>query len=183
MKRIGERVKKRREMQNLHLNTLAERVGISPSALSQIEKAKSFPSILTLKSIAENLHTTVGDLIGENESLANNPIVKISEEKFIDKNNSGASIYLLSHHDVNKQMDTCLVRFALGATTDGLFTNQIGQIYCRVLAGEICFELEGKSYTMQVGDNIYFNAKMTYHAVNTFNGESELLWIQSPPGF
>jgi len=183
MKRIGERVKKKREMLNLHLNTLAEKVGISPSALSQIEKAKSFPSILTLKSIAENLHTTVGELIGENESLANNPIVNREDVKFIDKNDSGASIYLLSHHDVNKQMDTCLVRFAQNSDTAGLFTHSVGQIFCRVLSGEIRFELDGKSYKMQVGDNIYFNAKMEHRAVNTNKGESELLWIQSPPGF
>ena len=74
MNRIGVRIKKKREQLNLQLNELAEKIGISPSALSQIEKAKSFPSIITLKTIAEKLHTTVGELIGENDSLANNPV-------------------------------------------------------------------------------------------------------------
>ncbi|NLE31941.1 MAG: helix-turn-helix transcriptional regulator, partial [Bacteroidales bacterium] len=48
MKRIGERIKKKRELMNLNLNELAERVAVSASALSQIEKSKSFPSIFTL---------------------------------------------------------------------------------------------------------------------------------------
>ncbi|NCC62412.1 MAG: XRE family transcriptional regulator, partial [Verrucomicrobiae bacterium] len=53
MNRIGERIKRKRELRNLNLGELAEKVGISASALSQIEKSKSFPSIITLKSIAK----------------------------------------------------------------------------------------------------------------------------------
>ena len=85
MRRIGERIKRKRDLLNLQLNDLARKVGISPSALSQIEKAKAFPSIITLKSIAENLHTTVGELIGENESLSNNPVVHKDDMKFVEK--------------------------------------------------------------------------------------------------
>ena len=95
MERIGERVKYKREQLKLQLNELAKKVGISPSALSQIEKAKSFPSIVTLKLIAENLHTTVGELIGENESLQNNPIFRNDEYIFIQKNDSGSEVFLL----------------------------------------------------------------------------------------
>lgn len=183
MNRIGERIKKKRELLNLHLNELADKVGISSSALSQIEKSKSFPSILTLKSIAENLHTTVGELVGENESLGNNPVVSKKDIKYIDQNKSGTIIYLLSNHDLNKQMDTYLVRFAKASGIEGFFTNAFGQIFCHVLSGEIRFDLGGKSYILQHGDNIYFNAKTRHDAINNYDGVSELLWIQSPPNF
>ncbi|MDP3181133.1 MAG: helix-turn-helix domain-containing protein [Bacteroidota bacterium] len=183
MNRIGERIKKKRELLNLQLNELAEKVGISSSALSQIEKSKSFPSILTLKSIAENLHTTVGELVGENESLGNNPVVCKKDIKYIDQNKSGTIIYLLSNHDLNKQMDTYLVRFAKASGIEGFFTHAYGQIFCHVLSGEIRFDLEGKSYLLKQGDNIYFNAKTTHDAINNYEGVSELLWIQSPPNF
>ncbi|MDP3912424.1 MAG: helix-turn-helix domain-containing protein [Bacteroidota bacterium] len=183
MNRIGERIKKKRELLNLQLNELAEKVGISSSALSQIEKSKSFPSILTLKSIAENLHTTVGELVDENESLGNNPVVCKKDIKYIDQNKSGTIIYLLSNHDTNKQMDTYLVRFAKTSGIEGFFTHAHGQIFCHVLSGEIRFDLEGKSYLLKQGDNIYFNAKATHDAINNHDGISELLWIQSPPNF
>jgi transcriptional regulator with XRE-family HTH domain len=183
MQRIGERIKKKRELLNLHLNELAEKVGISPSALSQIEKAKSFPSIITLKNIAEKLHTTVGDLIGENESLANNPVVYKKDIKFIDQNKSGTLLFLLSHHDINKQMETYLVRFGKASGIEGFFGNTFGQIFCYVISGEIRFDLEGKSYILKPGDTIYFSAKSAYDAINVFDGISELLWVQSPPNF
>lgn len=183
MNRIGERIKKKRELLRLHLNELAGKVGISPSALSQIEKSKSFPSILTLKSIAENLHATVGELVGENESLNNNPVVYKKDIKYIDQNKSGTIIYLLSNHDLNKQMDTYLVRFAKASGIEGLLTHAYGQFFCHVLSGEIRFDLEGKSYLLKQGDNIYFNAKAAHDAINNYDGVSELLCIQSPPYF
>src|SRR5574344_2676892 len=133
MNRIGERIKKKRVQLNLQLNELAEKIGISSSALSQIEKAKSFPSILTLKTIAEKLHTTVGELIGENDSLANNPVVYKSDIKFIDQNKSGTLFYLLSQHDVNKQMDTYLVRFSKASALYGFFHSAVGQVLAYVL--------------------------------------------------
>jgi transcriptional regulator with XRE-family HTH domain len=181
MNRIGERIKKKRELLGLQLNELAEKVGISSSALSQIEKSKSFPSILTLKSIAEHLHTTVGELVGENESLGNNPVVFKKDIKYIDHNASGTTRYLLSNHDLNKQMDTYLIRFAKASDISGFFPNTYGQIFCHVLSGEIHFQLEGKSYRLNTGDSIYFNAKASHDALNTGEGESELLWVQSPP--
>jgi len=183
MNRIGERIKKKRELLDLHLNELAEKVGISPSALSQIEKSKSFPSIFTLKSIADKLHTSVGELVGENESLSNNPVVQKKDIQFVDKNKSGTIFYHLSHHDINKQMDTFLVRFAVASGIEGFFTNTFGQIFCHVISGEIRFDLEGKIYILKQGDNIYFNAKASHNAINNADGLSEMLWIQSPPNF
>ncbi len=183
MNRIGERIKKRREMQKLHLNELAERVGVSSSALSQIEKSKSFPSILTLKSIAEHLHTTVGELIGENEAFASNPVVLRSEMKHVDQNSSGTIIYQLSHHDANKHMDTYLVRFAKASSIENFFANSLGQIFCHVLSGEIRFTVEDKVYLLKQGDSIYFHAKTSKDIVNNADGLSEMLWVQSPANF
>ena len=183
MNRIGERIKKKREQLNLQLNELAEKIGISPSALSQIEKAKSFPSIITLKTIAEKLHTTVGELIGENDSLANNPVVQKSDIRFIDQNKSGTVFYLLSQHDVNKQMETYLIRFSKASAIDGFITSTFGQVFAYVLSGEVRFDLDGKSFILKAGDNIYFNAKSQFNAINFYDGISELIWVQSPPHF
>jgi transcriptional regulator with XRE-family HTH domain len=183
MNRIGERIKRKRELQNLHLKELAIRVGISSSALSQIEKSKSFPSIITLKNIAENLHTTVGELIGENEALVSNPVVSRNDMKYVDQNKSGTIIYLLSHHDINKHMDTYLVRFAKASGIENLFSNSHGQVFCHILSGEIRFKIEEKNFLLKQGDNIYFNVKASKDAVNNFDGLSEMLWIQSPANF
>lgn len=183
MKRIGERINTKRKQLNLQLNDLAKKVGISPSALSQIEKAKAFPSIITLKSIAKNLHTTVGELIGENETLSKNPVVHRNDMKFVEKNETGTEIFLLAHHDVNKQMDTYLVRFVSGSDLTHLFTANSGQIFSYVVSGELSFSLDTRNYLLQVGDSIYFNSKAPYAAMNKSDNSCELVWIISTSGF
>ena len=177
MNRIGERVKRQRETLGMQLNDLARKVGISSSALSQIEKAKSYPSILTLKLIAENLQTTVGELIGENESLFNNPVFRKEENILLDKNESGTEIYVLSQHDLSKQMDTFLVKFYENTDSIDLFKQYNGQIFGYLLSGEIQFEIDNKSFVVQTGDTIYFNSKRNFRLQNIFSGVSELLCV------
>ncbi len=167
----------------LHLNELAEKVGISPSALSQIEKSKAYPSIFTLKSIAESLHTSIGDLVGENDSLVNSPLIKRSEIKYIKKNGSGAQLYLLSNHDINKQMDTYLVRLQAKSSIHNLIRISHGQVFCRLISGEVRFILDDEEYILKNGDNIYFNARHSFEISNNQQDISELIWVQSPASF
>lgn len=175
MNRLGERIKRIREHKGLQLNDLARKAGITPSALSQIEKAKTFPSIITLKQIADNLQTTVGELIGENESLFNNPVFRKEEYLVIEKNNSGTELINVSQHDVSKKIDTFILKFKESSDSLELFNQQKGQIFCYLLSGEIQFEIDNKSYVVLPGDTVYFNGKRNFCFHNIYNGESQLL--------
>lgn len=177
MKRIGERIKRNRELMGLQLNDLAKKVGISSSALSQIEKAKSSPSIITLKIIAENLHTTVGELIGENESLSNNPIFRKEDRSIADQNESGSKVHLLTQKDLSKQMDTFLIEFNLNSNSHGLFKQYNGQIFCYLLSGEIQFEIDNLSYVVQPGDSLYFNGRRNFLMKNIYEGISKMVCV------
>ena len=181
MKRLGERIKLKRNLLRIPMGELARRAGISASALSQIEKAKAFPSIVTLKNIADKLNTTVGDLIGENEELSQNPLVKSGEEKFVEKNKSGSELYLMSHHDIYKQMETFSVRFKEKSDVEDFFGNHKGQAFCYVESGKFLFNLDGKLYKLESGDSFYFNTVLSF-SVHLSEGESgKLIWIVTPP--
>lgn len=181
MKRLGERIKRKRESLHMQLNELAAKVGVSSSALSQIEKAKAFPSIVTLKSIADNLYTSVGELIGENEILTNNPLVKFNEKSFVEKNNSGASLFLLSNHGTGKQMDTFLIDLEPGADAESIMKNHPGQEFYFVLKGKIAFTLDEKVYFMEKYDSFYFNSARSHSLKNISKSNSQLLRIITPP--
>jgi len=181
MKRLGERIKRKRENLHMRLNELAKKVDISASALSQIEKAKAFPSIVTLKSIADNLYTTVGELIGENETLTNNPLVKFCEKSFVEKNNSGASLFLLSKHENGKQMETFLVEFEKGSNSEGIMKNHPGQEFCFVLNGKIEFIVDDNTYLLEKNDSFYFNSARYHTARNVSQTKAQIIWIVTPP--
>ena len=178
MQRIGERIKRKREQLGLLMNELAKKVGISPSALSQIENAKAFPTIITLKHIAENLHTTVGELIGENET-DNMPLVRKKEVKLVGTNEFGADIFSLSNQEINKLMDTFMIRFPEKSNSIGLFGKQSGQIFCYLIKGELEFELDNQTYNLEEGDSVYFNARRNFRFLNSSKYTAELLCITS----
>ncbi len=182
MDRLGERIRRKREQLQLHLGELAEIIGISSSALSQIENSKSYPSIVTLKLISDSLHTSIGELMGENESLINQPVVLSEEISLISKTDSGREIFALSNHDNGKQMDALLIRLSGEANLDGVIVSKLGQIFCRVLSGALHVELNNKVYLLHVGDNLYFNARASVAAYGVGSETAELLWVQTLPG-
>ncbi|MDD4490119.1 MAG: XRE family transcriptional regulator [Paludibacter sp.] len=178
MQRIGERIKHKREQIGLQLNELAKKVGISSSALSQIENAKAFPTILTLKHIAENLHTTVGELIGENET-ENIPVVRKKEIMLAGTNEFGADIFSLSNQNINKLMDTFMIRFPEKSNSTGMFDKQSGQIFCYLVKGDLEFELDNQIYNLEEGDSVYFNARRNFRFLNSSKYTAELLCVTS----
>lgn len=182
MKRLGERIKRKREELHLQLNDLAKKVGVSSSALSQIENSKASPSLSTLKSIADNLHTTVGSLIGEYEVVNNNPVVRFEDRNFVERNNSGTSLFLLSGHGSNKQMDTFLVEFERDSDSVGIMKENPGQEFIFVLEGKMEFVLNDKTYILNRNDSMYFYSHEPHIGRNIDDRLSRIIWVISHPG-
>ncbi len=175
---MGERIKKKRESLNIQTNDLANTIGVTPSLISQIERAKAFPSILTLKKIADALHTTVGDLIGEYENFIESPLLSSNKRKFVKQNKNGASLFLLSHHDPQKQMDPFIINFKIRADSSEIMTtNNPGQEFCFVLKGIFDVTLNTKKYILNEGDSFYFNSNQYHLFTNISKGHAQLIWI------
>ena len=66
---FGKRLKKIRDMKRLSQTELAERSGVTPAAVSQIEADDRQPSFKTLSSLAGALGISVGYLLGEESDL------------------------------------------------------------------------------------------------------------------
>lgn len=178
MIKMGDRIRKRREYLNIHTNDLANTIGVSTSFISQIERDKASPSILTLKKIANYLNTTVGALIGENETLFAHPLLKAHERKFVKKNDNGTSLYLLSHHDPKKGMETFMVHFDKGSDSSQILTsNHPRQEFCYVLKGHLKVVLNTSEYTLEEGDGFYFHSGYHHLFTNTGEGIAQLLWV------
>jgi transcriptional regulator with XRE-family HTH domain len=64
---VGRRLREFREGSDLSLRELARRLGISPSAISQIETGKSLPSVSTLYAIVSELGMSLDELFSERE--------------------------------------------------------------------------------------------------------------------
>ena len=178
MNRMGERIRATRETLGMQVIDLASQIGVTPSLVSQIERAKAFPSILTLKKIADALQTTVGELIGENANFVANPLLKAKNRKFAKKNKNGTRLYLLSHHDPEKQMDPFILTFTPHSdSSDIMTTANPRQEFCYVLSGHFKVILNTSEYELKEGDSFYFNSSQYYKFTNIGDESAQLLWV------
>jgi transcriptional regulator with XRE-family HTH domain len=161
----------------MHLNELAEKVGVTKSCLSQIETGKAFPSIVTLKKIADQLESSIGELVGEKEQLAFNPLIKKNDRKFIKDNGKGTALYLLSHYDPNKQMETYFVQFEKDADVSGLIESNAGQTFCYIINGRIEIIHKNKEHVLKKGDCFYYNFNECQSIKNIDKDISRMIWV------
>jgi len=181
MDQMGKRIKRIRESLGYQIKELSVSIGVTSSLISQIEKGKAFPSIVTLKKISEALHTTVGELIGENESQIEHPLLRSSERRFVKKNTKGTSSYLLSYHFPSKQIEPYLIQFNKDSDSKGIMTSNFpGQEFCFVLKGNFEVTIEDSIYNLNEGDGFYFNSNKSHLFKNISNDKAEIIWIITP---
>lgn len=70
---IGTHLRQRRNELGLSLRDLAERLGVSPSLISQIERGRANPSVSTLYSLVAALEVSLDDLLFNDRRSAERP--------------------------------------------------------------------------------------------------------------
>ena len=181
MDQLGRRIKEKREALGLLVKELSSHIAMTPSLISQIERGKAFPSIVTLKKIANVLQTTVGELIGEYDNLSQQPLLKSNERRFVKRNKKGTSLHMLSYHNPSKQIEPYIIQFNKNSNSKGIMTsNYPGQEFCYVLKGSFEAVINDNQYNLNDGDGFYFNSKQPHEFKNVSGKEAELLWIITP---
>jgi transcriptional regulator with XRE-family HTH domain len=65
---LGQQIRRCREQRELTLRELARRVGVSASAISQIELGRTHPTLDTLHAVAYELGVSLDELFGRKVS-------------------------------------------------------------------------------------------------------------------
>ena len=178
---MGRRIRKKRENLGLQVKELSMKIGVTSSLISQIERGKAFPSIVTLKKVAEALQATVGELIGENENLIQHPLLRSNERRFVRKNKNGTNLHLLSYHNPSKQIEPYIIQFNKDSDSKGIMTsNYPGQEFCFVLTGSFEVVINKQQYILNDGDGFYFNSSNSHLFKNISGKEAEILWVITP---
>ena len=74
---MGERLREARQERKLSLRALADRLGVSPSLISQIETGRANPSVSTLYAIANELDVSLDELLF-NDRRAGEPVSTVA---------------------------------------------------------------------------------------------------------
>lgn len=177
---VGPRVRALRTQRRLTLERLAEKVGITSSALSQIERNQASPTLGTLKAIASALGTTIGQLF-PSTAAPGRVVVKPAERKRLSPRH-GITYELLTP-DLAGQIEFILSVYERGASTgDEAFAYPAEQCGL-VLDGVAEIHLSDTVHRLEAGDSIRFDCSIPHRIVNAGRRRLRCLWAISPPTF
>jgi DNA-binding transcriptional MerR regulator len=178
----GRPLRRLREQRGWSLRTASERTGLSVSFLSSLERGLSGASIASLQRLAATYDTTLLELFGPPPAPAaprmvragDRPVLRLASERVrIEQLARGAS-----------RLEPQLFVLGPGASSEGRYAHE-GEEFLYLLAGALTVWVgEAESYRLRrAGDALCFPSTLPHRWRNDADGETRLLWINTPPTF
>jgi transcriptional regulator with XRE-family HTH domain len=177
---VGPRIRTLRLQRRLTLQQVADKAGITPSALSQIERNHSNPTLSSLKAIAAALSTTIGHLFPAS-AAPDRAVVRPRERKRLSPRR-GITYELLTP-DLSGQIELILSIYAPGASTGDEAFAYPGEQCGLVLAGVAEVTLNDTVHRLRAGDSIRFDCSVPHRIVNAGKTQLRCIWAIIPPTF
>lgn len=177
---IGEGIRRERLRRGLTLAQLASQVNLTVSALSQIERGASDPSISSLRRIAQAFTIPMFQfLVGTDRR---DIVVRRNQRTKIQF--SGRDIeYELVSPDTIGEFEVLGLTLAPGGATGPTAIAHLSEECSLVLRGHVLAEVAGRTYELDAGDSIKIHRELPHRFVNQSSAEAELIIIISPPTF
>jgi transcriptional regulator with XRE-family HTH domain len=177
---IGEGIRRERLRRGLTLAQLATQVNLTVSAVSQIERGASDPSISSLRRISQAFDIPMFQfLVG---TVQREIVVRKDRRtklNFPDR----ALEYELVSADTSGELEVLSLTIAPGAASGPAPNSHPSEECSVVLRGEVVAEVAGQLYELAEGDSIKIHRAMLHRFMNRSDQEAELLIIISPPTF
>jgi transcriptional regulator with XRE-family HTH domain len=174
---LGSGIRAERLHQKMTLAQLAERADLSPSALSQIERGITDPSIGSLRRIASALQVPFFRFLVERDSP--DPVVRHDQRRTITFPNR-AMQYQLITPNLRGPFEVLAMDLAPGAASGDEALGHDSEECMLVLRGNVQVEVAGASYALCAGDSISIQRNAPHRVVNRESGTAEVLMVISP---
>ncbi|WP_092576548.1 MerR family transcriptional regulator [Rhizobium lusitanum] len=177
---IGRKLRALRHTAGRTLEQVAADMGITSSTLSTLERTSQGVSFKTLHDLADYYGTTVSRLSGEEREDVP-ALIRAGEWRTWPATTPGVTVQLLAE---GKTMMDCH-RFVLspGAASEGAYRHE-GEEFIHVLAGRLELVLDSDHFfDLLPGDSLYFESRRYHSWRNRHDGETILLWVNTPPTF
>ena len=177
---IGEGIRRERLRRGLTLAQLASQVNLTVSALSQIERGASDPSISSLRRIAGAFDVPMFQfMIGG----AQREIVVRRDRRTKLNFPDRVLEYELVSADTSGEFEVLSLAIAPGGSTGAAPTGHASEECAVVLTGDVVAEVAGQTYNLGAGDSIKIHRELLHRFLNVTDTDAEVLIIISPPTF
>jgi transcriptional regulator with XRE-family HTH domain len=160
------------------LQVLARQSGLSPSFLSQAERGKAIPSIVSLQHLAKALDVDMSYFF---EAPKGTQIMRRGNAPEYINVGLPVSYIRLSSGLPDERMDALILVIPpkLVFPRD----RREGEALYYVLEGRLHLELGDEPYELGPGDSVHFNTHMSYLMRALGSKPARVLWVGTPPLF
>lgn len=165
---IGEQVKKLRHTQQMTLDELAEKSGVSRAMISKIERGQSSPSATVLGKLAEGLQVGISTLVGGNVVRSSSRLYRPHEQPVFRDPQTGFERRSLSPiFPARGGVDVVMNVLQPGGSSGTFPAHDPGVTEVLVvLRGKLKVTLDDEAHIMEQGDSLFFHADVTHRFDN-----------------
>lgn len=171
---VGTRIRTFRERQGLSLRAVADRCGLSINAISQIERGENSPTVSTLHRLAKALNLSITDFFNEESAQT---IVFVKRNQGLSTHSSRIFMESLGIGLRNQQLEPfrIIVQPESGNHDDPV--THSGEEFIHCLQGEIDYTVGEKTYHLEQGDSLLFEATHQHAYYNPTHMPATILLI------
>jgi transcriptional regulator with XRE-family HTH domain len=177
---LGSRLRGLRKERLLSQRELADLAGLSPNAISLIERDEISPSVATLQRLAAALAVKMSYFF---ESTTQARVLHFRFNQRPAIRGAGLTIEGLGAHLEGQQMEPFLITLASQADMGAGQVAHAGHEFVCCLAGRVRYEIDGAAYLLEPGDFLLFEAALPHRWGNPSDEDARLLLVlQAPDG-
>lgn len=173
---VGSLLKARRVELGLTLQELATRSELSAAFLSQAERGKATPSIVSLINIAKALETDIHYFI--TPPAPKSLVRRANKPQYIDIDSP--VVYKRLDAEIRNQRMNALIMEIPPGTQLPVVHRAEGEDFFYVLEGEVEQRIGDKVFTLRRGDSAHHNTQVDHDVVNKSDRTATLLWVGTP---
>jgi len=175
---LGARLRGLRKERELSQRQLAELAGLSPNAISLIERDEISPSVATLQRLAGALGVKMSYFF-ETQTLTRVLHARPNERPAI--RGAGLTIEGLSARLNAQQLEPFFITLTPHADMGAGNVVHAGHEFVCCLAGRVCYEIDEKAYMLEPGDFLLFEADLPHRWGNPGDEEARLVLVLQAP--
>jgi len=172
---VGLRLREIRKKKKYSLRSLAEKSNLNLNTLSMIENSKTSPSVSTLQRISNALEIPISyffDLAPQKSTIVFTP-----KNQRVPASAEHIRLQLLGTNLASDMLHQFIVQLAPGDCSGESETVHTGLEFVYCLNGSTEYVVDGKTYLLEPGDSLVFEAYLPHIWCNKSDSFAEILLI------
>jgi transcriptional regulator with XRE-family HTH domain len=183
---IGEHLRAARHQRGLSLRELAERLGVSPSLISQIERGRANPSVSTLYQIVAELDVSLDELLFEDRrppgatadaAPVAGPVLRGKERQRIRLASGVIWERLTTISEPGVEFLYVIYEVGGASSPEDAFQRHSGHEWGYVLSGTLQVTVGFRQYVLEPGDSLSLESTSPHRLANVGDTPVHAIWF------